>query len=116
MTSDLNNYIKSNSKHLKIEDGETVQMVYKGFSIIPDRFNPGKETVSYLLAYPDTGKTTSWNKSSTKVASQMNQIQAGETISITRFGEGTETSYKIKVVGHKPLGNVKETEPDETPF
>lgn len=113
--ANLNDYIKNNSKHFKIEDGETVQMVYKGFSIVPDRFNPGQETVSYLLQYPDTGKATNWNKGSLKVAAQMKGIQVGELISITRFGEGMQTTYKIKTVG-KPLGNVSPESDDQVPF
>lgn len=103
---DLNSYIKDNSKHFKIEDGETVVMIYKGFSIVPDRFNPGQETVSYLLQYPDTKKATNWNKGSLKVAAQMKSIQVGEWISITRFGEGMQTTYKIKKV----------EEPNESPL
>ena len=106
---DLNSFIKNNAQFLKINDGETVEMVYKGYSIVADRFNPGKETVSYLMQYPGTSKSIAWNKGSTKVAAQMAKIDVGSLISITRFGEGTETQYKIKVVQ-------KSTEPDESPL
>lgn len=109
----LNEFIKSNSQFLKIADGDTVTMVYKGYSIVPDRFNTGKETVSYLLQYPDTGKGISWNKGSTKVAAQMAKIPVGETISITRFGEGTDTTYRIKIVENQPFSV---NEPDESPL
>lgn len=116
--SDLSNYVKNNSKFLSIQDGETVTMIYKGFSIIPDRFNPGKDTVSYLLQDPITGKSIPWTKSSNKVALQMNKINTGETITITRMGEGMGTVYRIKTVG-KALGNVSNVpsqDPDESPF
>jgi hypothetical protein len=113
--SDLNQYVKNNSKFLSIQDGETVTMVYKGFEIIADRFNPGKQTVSYLLQDPDTGKAIPWTKSSNKVAAQMAKIEVGDTITIMRIGEGMGTVYKIKAIKErKVLSNVQE--PDETPF
>jgi hypothetical protein len=111
--SDLSKYVKNNSKFLSIQDGESVTMIYKGFSIIPDRFNPGKETVSYLFQDPESGKSIPWTKSSNKVAIQMNKINVGETISITRSGEGMGTAYKIKVVNSKPQAY---SEPDESPL
>ena len=98
---DLENYVKENSKFLSVQDGETVIMVYKGYEIVSDRFNPGKQTVSYLLQYPDSEKAIQWNKSSNKIAAQMKDITIGETISITRQGEGMGTKYRIIPVGKK---------------
>lgn len=116
MAQDLNSYIKNNSKFLKIEDGQTVTMVYKGFSIIPDRFNAGNETVQYLFLDPTTNKTLPWSKSSTRVAAQMAKIPVGETVTISRLGEGTETVYRIKLANaSKPLGNVSNVPTDEEP-
>jgi len=96
----LADFVKKKSKFLSIADGETVTLIYKGFSIVPDTFNPGNETVSYLFQDPATGKNLPWNKSSSKVALQMNKIGTGETVKITRFGEGFETKYKIVQVGN----------------
>lgn len=113
--SDLSNYVKNNSKFLSIQDGETVTLIYKGFSIIPDRFNPGKETVSYLFQDTETGRTLPWNKSSNKVALQFSKIGTGETVAITRIGEGVATNYRIKVVEAKKA-TPKATDDEVTPF
>lgn len=113
--SDLSQYVKNNSKYLSIQDGETVTFIYKGFSIIPDRFNPGKETVSYLFQDIETGRTIPWNKASNKVAIQFSKIGTGETVSITRTGEGMGTNYRIKVVEAKKT-TPKATDDDVTPF
>lgn len=113
--SELGKYVKNNSKFLSIQDGDTVTLIYKGFEIIDDRFRPGNKTVSYLFQDPETGKSLPWAKSSNKVALQMDKINTGELISITRMGEGMGTTYRIRVLKDpKPLGNV---DPDETtPF
>lgn len=97
MSDDLKKFIKGNQKFLSVQDGETVTVVYKGYSIIPDRFNPGKDTVSYQFEDPETGKKLPWNKGSNKIAIQMSNIKVGETLTITRFGEGMETKYSIKL-------------------
>jgi hypothetical protein len=112
--SDLNSFIKKNSQFLRINEGETVRFVYKGYSIIPDRFNPGKEVVSYLFQYPDSNKTIAWNKGSNRVAAQMQKFATGDTLVITRFGEGPDTKYVIKKEG-EPLSTVKKPPVDDDP-
>lgn len=107
---DLNGFIKDNQKFLSIQDGDSVTLVYKGYSIVADRFNPGKETVSYLFAYPDSDKNIPWNKSSNKVAMQMAKVEIGDTVTISRNGEGMGTVYRIKVKG-KPLSNASDDQP-----
>lgn len=114
MSQELGEFIKNNSKFLKIQDGEDVTLIYKGYSIIPDRFNPGKETVQYLFLDPMANKTLPWAKSSTKVAAQMAKIEVDTLINITRMGEGTETTYRIKPVKEsKVLGTIPD---EEIPF
>jgi hypothetical protein len=100
---DLNEYVKSNSRFLSISDGETVTMIYKGYTIVDDRFNLGKKTVQYLLQDPETDKVIPWVKSSNKVALQMLKMPLDELISITRIGEGPkDTNYKIRLYKTQP--------------
>lgn len=94
-TDSLEGFIKETSKFLSIQDGETVKVVYKGYSILDDRFNPGKKVVSYLFQYPGTDKTIPWNKSSSKVAAQMVKMSAGDTLEISRSGVGPQSTYRI---------------------
>ena len=119
MTKNLSDYVKNNSKFLNIQDGESVELVYKGYSIVADKFNPGKETVSYLFQ-DENGKTIPWNKSSNRIATQMNKINVGESVKITRYGESFETKYKIQPVNPTVLRGAPEPqmemEPDESPI
>lgn len=96
MTQDLDGFIKGNSKFLKIPENSSVEVIYKGFEIIPDRFNPGKETVSYQFTWPGSDKIIPWNKASTNVAIQMQKVSAGDKVKITRTGSGFATKYTIE--------------------
>lgn len=110
---DLDSYIKQNMKFLTIEDGESVQLIYKGYSIIPDRFKGG-ETISYLFQYPDSEKTISWNKGSSRIAREMKKMAPGDLLQITRNGVGFETKYRIVSMGNKvtpPIENNDEPIP-----
>ena len=116
----LNDYVKLNSKFLSIPDGESVILIYKGYSIVPDKFKPGSETVSYLFVEPETGRGLPWNKSSNKIALEMKKVEIGQMVRITRFGDGFDTKYKIQVISQsiattKTMGTSQQ-EPDETPF
>ena len=98
MSSDLDNYIKENAKFLRVGDGESIVLIYKGYSVVDDRFNPGKKVVSYLFQYTDSDKTIPWNKSSSKVAVQMAKFAPGDKLKISRLGEGPASTYSISKV------------------
>lgn len=98
MAKDIDTFLRDNMKFLKIENGETVTLVYKGYSVVPDKFNDGKEVISYLFSFPNSDKTISWNKGSMVVAREMRKIPVGETIQIKRTGEGPKTTYDITVI------------------
>ena len=95
MSGDLSEFVKKNSKFLTIEDGDTFTGKYTGFLIVPNQFDPEKESVQYKLEYEDGIKVT-WNNGSTRVASMMSKFSAGETVTIKRTGSGTkDTKYTI---------------------
>lgn len=96
--NDLENFIKQNAKFLSIQEGQTVMLIYKGYTIVDDRFNPGKKVVSYLFQWPGTDKNVPWNKASSKVAAEMIRYGAGDTLEITRIGSGPQTNYKIRKI------------------
>lgn len=93
---DLDSFIKSNRKYVSIQDGETFKGIYQGFKIVPDRFNPGKETVAYMFQVPNSQEMLPWTKASPKIALQMKKFGVGDVLEITRYGIATETKYLIR--------------------
>lgn len=97
MDKSLDQYLKDNTKFLKLKNNESVDVIYKGYKIVPDRFSDedGAEIVSYKLQYPGSEKLMSWQNKSSKVAADMKAIKEGEFIRLTRTGEGAQTKYSI---------------------
>jgi hypothetical protein len=96
MTKDLNSFIKDNRRFLKLKDGETVRVIYRGYKVAVNPQEPDKELVLYQIQFPDAQQVMSWKSASIVVAEKMATISQGEEITITRHGEGTETKYEIK--------------------
>lgn len=113
---DLDSFIKSNRKYVSIQDGETFKGVYQGFKILPDRFNPGKETVAYMFQVGDSESLLPWTKASPKIALQMKKFGPGDVLEITRFGEGTDTKYHIRAAADPLKGLNNAPVSDEVPF
>lgn len=92
----LNDFAKENSRFFKISDGETIEAVFEGFTIGKSSFDPERNVVSYSLK-TDEGKKI-WNSSSPRVASFFDKANPGQTVSIHRTGEGTNTKYDLAIV------------------
>lgn len=110
MTKSLNDYVKDNSKFLRLEEGETFEGVYVTFKVVPSKYDPEKETVIYKLRYPDD-KETYFQTASVAVAKTLGKFKGGEKIKIKREGSGTNTKYfitsaDIQIAAH-------ELEPDQ---
>lgn len=95
MTKTLNDFVKDNSKFLKLEDGETFKGRYMAFKVTTSKFDPEKETCVYKLAFED-GKEVYFQTASVAVARTFSKFTGGEKVSITRHGTGNKTSYEIK--------------------
>ena len=94
MSKSLNEFVKDNSKFLKIDDGETFEGNYLGYKVATSQYDPDKEVVIYQLEFPD-GKKVFWQTGSTAVARVISNFKGGEKIKITRHGTGTGTKYDI---------------------
>jgi len=94
MTETLKDFVKNNSKFLRLGNGESFVGIYKGYKITQNNFDPDKQMVVYKLAYPD-GKEIFWQSSATSVARTLAEFKGGEKIVITRHGEGQKTKYSI---------------------
>ena len=109
----LNDYVKDNSKFLRLANGETFEGTYVTYKVTGNKFDPEKETVIYKLRYDD-GKETYFQTASVAVAKIFGKFKGGEAVKIKRQGEGTNTKYQIT----SPSIEIHpdELEPDEIQF
>ena len=92
---ELQDYIKRNSKTVMLKDGETIEVVYRGFKIGANRFDPEKESVYYSLETEFGVK--SFQSGALGLANIFDNISEGSKIRLTRHGEGNKTKYKVEV-------------------
>lgn len=93
--SDIDDYIKKNTKFLKIGDGEIFRGSFIKYVIIPDEFNPGEETVMYYFHDLD-GNELAFKSSSIKLAQDLaKKAKTGQKIAIKRSGEARNTRYEV---------------------
>ncbi len=95
MENSLDDFIKRNSKFLKLGDEETVTVTYLGFVIGVDPKNPDKEKVTYKFKREGFENPVFLSSASTNFANRMNKIGKGEVIQLTRHGLDTATTYEI---------------------
>lgn len=103
--SELSDYAKRNSQFVKLEDGESLEAVYRGFKVGANPFDPDKEVVSYKLETEYGVKTL--RSAATALARLLDKVKEGSEIRITRSGKSTQTKYIIteKVDGqYQPIG------------
>lgn len=115
MSKTLGDFVKDNSKFLKLGNGESFEGVYKGYKVGPSKFDPEKETCVYKFSCEgEDEKFVYFQTASVAVAKIFSQYKGGEKVKITRQGEGTNTKYKIV---SPDVTTVEELEADEeTPF
>lgn len=90
----LNDFVRDNSKFLRLEDGESFEGFYLTFKVTGSKYDPEKETVIYKLRYED-GKEVYFQTASVAVAKTFGKLKGGEKIKIKRKGAGTNTQYLI---------------------
>jgi hypothetical protein len=110
----LTQFVKDNSKFLRLSDGESFTGSYVGYKISANSYDPEKEIVVYKLKFED-GKEVFWQTASCAVAKLFSKFKGGEKVVITRHGDGTQTKYEIK--SPEVMISKDELEPDEeVPF
>lgn len=94
---DLGKWAKERSPFVILADDETIKAKYMGFKIVPNRFDPEKETVRYLLEVDGVQKP--WENGQNAVARVMDALAKGTWVSITRTRESAnKINYDIKVL------------------
>lgn len=92
----LKDYARDNSKFVKIRDGESLDLIYQGYSYTKSEDDPDKENVLYEVNYLDQpGKKFYWKTSSVFVAASLSEFQPGQIFKVSRTGDGKNTRYKI---------------------
>lgn len=89
----LKDWAEEQSSFVTLEDGESITVVYKGYKVVPNSFDPDKTTVQYVLEID--GKRKFWSTGSAKVARALDALKEGTEITIRREGEGPNTKYHI---------------------
>ena len=62
----LKDWADSNSQFITIEDGESLEIVYKGWKNVPNRFDTDKETIRYIFLVD--GQEKYWENGSGRTA------------------------------------------------
>ena len=90
----LAKWADDNSQFITIEDGESIEIVYKGWKNVPNRFDTDKETIRYIFLID--GKEKYWENGSGRTARFFDEVKEGEPVKITRKGEGQKTKYELE--------------------
>ena len=98
----LNDWAKSKSGFLKLEDNESVKCVYNGFKIVPSRFEQDQETVQYLLTVD--GQEKLFESKASSVAQSFDKLIEGDGVLIGRNGVGSKTKYVISKLEKETVG------------
>lgn len=92
--SDLTDYVKRNSKTLSLKDGESVEVIYRGYRIGANKYDPEKESVYYQFETEYGVKT--FQSGALTLANLFDTIEKDTKIRITREGEGNKTKYFVE--------------------
>ena len=113
----LNDFVKENSKFLKLGDGETFSGTYVSYKVTASKFDPDKETVVYKLKHLE-GSEVFFQTASIVVAHTLSAFKGGEAVTITRKGVGSKTSYEIttpSIMTEDDLSPDEDFTPDRIP-
>src|SRR3990167_2963647 len=92
----LSDWAKENSQFIKLADKESIELVYKGFKIVPNKFDTDKESIRYIFLVEEKEKF--WEKGAGYIAEYFDNVKEGEVVKITRKGEGNQTKYELEAV------------------
>lgn len=95
----LKQWARDNNPNLKFEDGDVIEGIYKGYTVVPDNFNPGKEKVRYEIEIE--GKVKYWSSGSGAIAMQFDSAKVGQMVSIGATGEGMKRRYAVEFLEKK---------------
>ena len=92
----LSDWAKDNSQFIILDDEESVEIVYKGFKFVSNRFDPEKETVRYIFLVEGAEKY--WETPAGYVARFFDEVKEGEPVKIIKQKEGVKPRYKLELI------------------
>jgi hypothetical protein len=92
---DLKEFADQASPFLYLEDGDSIELVYKKFEVMPSKYDKDRQTVEYTFEDKD-GNEKIWTNGSAKVARVFAGVKEGEVVIISKEGEERNTKYTIK--------------------
>jgi len=84
------------SPFLKIPDNGSVIVMYKGFGMIPDNFNPGKEKVRYTVELD--GEDKYFDSGSARVMLSFDTVLEGEMVKIIKEVKNNKVRYLVETL------------------
>ena len=101
---ELTNWVNENSQFLKIPEGGSYKGKYGGYT--KGDYN-GKPVINYKL------DDKCFSSGSKKLAMMMDTVQSGDNVEICKFGSGTDTTYKVRVIADTPADAQEKKEKEE---
>lgn len=89
-------WAKISAKFISVEIGEEVEVIYRGFKIVPDKFNPEKECIQYTFE-TEWGNKLFESKSLT-IARAIDTVKIGDKIKLRKEKFGDKGRYVIEKV------------------
>ncbi|NQS89683.1 hypothetical protein HQ584_07850 [Patescibacteria group bacterium] len=93
----IKKFISSISTFFELRDGEEKIVKYVGAGLTPSCFDGGK-TLCLRVKLEEDGEVKFWDRTSRKLAKQLEQYLVGDIISIKRTGKKGDTEYHIRKV------------------
>lgn len=81
------------SPYFRVAPGEEKTVQYMGFRMIPNKFDPEKDTFQYTLMVDNTKKF--WETGSPAVAYAFDKMQEGDIASVKNIGVDKKPKYQI---------------------
>ena len=92
--SELLDFANKYSQFVSLRDGDTIEAIYKGFSISQSSFDESRQVVDYQLQTEHGLKR--FSSASCFLARIFNEIKPDTKIRISKKGTGNKTIYKIE--------------------
>ncbi len=101
---DLADKVKARSPFLKLEVGESIVAIYKGYKMIPSTYDPELEIFRFILQITVDGEVQQkyWDTGANKVAMVFDTLEEGDKVKITKNviqkGGKEQTSWEVEPV------------------
>lgn len=92
---------KRRNPYLALEAGESIEVAYKGFKLIPSTYDPTKENFRFMLETEHGLKF--WDTSSNRVAMILDTVPEGGKVKITKKVEILKSGEKKTTWDVEPI-------------